>query len=105
MEQPEGQQQGLTVSAVVLSYEARGIAPGGVDNGIHIRIIHGLYQSLHMHQGFNLGCTMHILDCKRWHEQLLIMLVQHIVLSLETDRKLKYGCFAKEGLQTVLTRP
>ena len=43
-------QQGRTVSNVVLSYKTGRIAPGGIDNYIHIGIVHGLYQPLHIHQ-------------------------------------------------------
>lgn len=41
--------QGRTVSYVVLSNETGRIAPGGIDNYIHIGIVHGLYQPLHIH--------------------------------------------------------
>ena len=75
----------LTVAAVVVSDQARRIAPGGEDNHIHILIIHGLYQPLHMHamckshprvhfsvlqrEGERDGAQalMHIMGGKVWH--------------------------------------
>lgn len=46
----KGERPGLTVRAVVVSNQAWRVAPGGVHYGIHVSVIHGLFQSLHTHQ-------------------------------------------------------
>ena len=63
----------LTVGAVVVSNEARRIAPGRVDDCIHICIVHGLYQPLHTHSGCVSGCRASLETRQARHEQCCLL--------------------------------